>query len=460
MSPSQRTRTPLASVDAAWLHMDEPTNPMVITVALTFDQPIDFKRLREIVSTRLLCFPRFSQRVVDGRGSAPHWEDDPRFAVEAHVHRIGLPGAGDDIALRELLSDLISTPLDPTRPLWQMYLVERYDGEGCVMVLRVHHCMADGVALVQVFNSLLDPPPTNGIVPAHTNGFHGIVDNAFELIGAAVRSTEAIMHEGWAWVSHPERALNLLGSSAAVLSKLALMGPDAPSILKGPLSMSKRVAWSAPVPLADVKAIGKAMGGTVNDVILTAVAGALRRYLLGHAAPISERGLRAMVPVNLLPPGAKSDGGNHFGLVYVTLPLGVESAAERMARLRKEMDAIKASPEAYIGYGVVGLLGVMPTGVEHTLLEALCSMASMVVTNVPGPRVANALAGKPVRRAVFWVPEAAGLGLGISILSYVGSVHVGVLADAALVPDPELIAEAFDVEIAELVAMEREAASG
>jgi diacylglycerol O-acyltransferase / wax synthase len=449
MSPS---RTPLASVDAAWLHMDQPTNPMVITIALMFQAPLDFKRLRAIVTERLLPFERFRQRVSDGRGSAPHWEPDPRFALEAHLHRIGLPGTGDDDDLRELLSDLISTPLDPTRPLWQISLVERY-GQGCVLVMRVHHCLADGVTLVQIFDAFMDPPETPAkAAPAHKADVHGVIDNAFEAIGAAVRSTEHLFHEGWELVSHPERALNLVSSGAAVLGKLALMGPDAASIFKGRLGTAKRAAWSRPVPLDEVKAVGKALGGTVNDVILTGVAGALRRYMAARGAPISERGLRAMVPVNLLPPGAKSSAGNHFGLIYVTLPLAVEDPAERIARLRREMEAIKASPEAYIAFGVVGMLGALPTGVEHAALEALCSMASMVITNVPGARVAGSIAGQKISRAMFWVPEAADIGLGISILSYAGSVQVGILADAGLVPDPELLAGAFDAEFAQLAA--------
>ena len=450
MSPAQRSRTPLASVDAAWLHMDAPTNPMVITVALFFDAPLDFKALRALVAERLLPFERFRRRVADGPGAAPHWEELPGFALEAHVHRIGLPGKGGDADLRELLADLISTPLDPTRPLWQMYLVERY-GKGCVLVLRVHHCLADGVTLVQVFDALLDSPLSGAPpAPARTNGAHGVLDGAFEALGAAVRSTERALHEGWELVSHPERVLGVLGGGAAVLGKLALMGPDAPSIFKGKLGAAKRAGWARPVPLEQVKAIGKVLGGTVNDVILTAVAGALRRYAEGRGAPVGERGLRAMVPVNLLPPGAKSNGGNHFGLVYVTLPVGVEDPVERMERLRAEMNAIKLSPEAYIGYGVVGMLGALPTGLEQAALEALSSMASMVITNVPGPRTRNALAGHPVRRAMFWVPEAGGLGLGENILSHAGEVQLGAVAHAGLVPDPEALAAAFDAEIAEL----------
>jgi WS/DGAT/MGAT family acyltransferase len=349
---------------------------------------------------------------------------------------------------------MVSTPLDHNRPLWQLHLVERY-GKGCVFVLRIHHCMADGVSLVQIFDALMDPPAGEKRAAPHTNGVHGVIDNAFDAIGAAIRSTEHLVHEGWELVSHPERVLGVIGGGAAVLGKLALMGPDAPSIFRGKLGTIKRTAWSSSVPLSDIKAVGKALGGTVNDVILVGVAGALRRYMAERGAPANERGLRAMVPVNLLPPGAKSDGGNHFGLVFVTVPVGVLDPVERMERIRAEMARIKSSPEAYIGYGVVGMLGVMPAEIEHAALDALCSMASMVITNVPGARVAHTLTGKTVRRAMFWVPEAAGLGLGLSILSYADTVQLGVLADASLVPDPESLANAFSAECAELVELVR-----
>ncbi len=457
MWPSQQTRTPLTGVDAAWLRMDVPTNPMVITIALTFDEPIEFQRVHEMVTQRLLRFTRFAQRVTGTQSNTPCWEDDPSFSLEAHLHRIGLPGAGDDAALREMLSALISMPLDPSRPLWQLYLVERY-GEGCALVLRVHHCLADGVALVQVFNSLVDSAPTTALAPVHTTRPAGLLDYAFDGLGTMIRSTDALLTEGLKLFSNPERAINLLSGGVAVLSKLALLGPDAPSIFKGPLSVTKRVAWSKPVPLATVKAISRVLGGTVNDVILTAVAGALRRYLLARGEPVSTHGVRAMVPVNLLPPGAKSDGGNHFGLVYVTLPLAVEDQVERMAQLHHEMAAIKASPEAHISYSFVGMLGAMPVGIERTLVDALCRMATLVVTNVPGPRKPNTLAGKPVRRVMFWVPEAAGIGMGVSIFSYAGGVQVGVLVDVTLIPDPEVISAAFDAEMADLIALERAAA--
>jgi diacylglycerol O-acyltransferase / wax synthase len=453
MSPAQPSRTPLASVDAAWLHMDEPTNLMVITIAVIFDTPLDYQQLRTTVEERLLPIERFRQRVVTWRSGTPHWEADPRFVLDAHLQRLGLPGAGGDAELRELIGDLISSPLDPTRPLWKLFLVDHY-GSGCALVMRIHHCIADGMALTQIFNGFLDQPitPVEPLAekPAATPNPIG---QAIETLNSAVRSTEQAIQQGWDWISHPERALGLLGSGAAVIGKLALMGPDAKSMLKGQLSGVKRAAWSEPAPLHEIKAVGRVLGGTVNDVMLTAVSGALRRYMDARAEPISTRGLRALMPVNLLPPGAKPNGGNNFGLVYVTLPVCTDDPVERMARLRREMEAIKASPEAYVGFGVISMLGIMPVDLEHTLLGALSSMASMVITNMPGPRSSNALMGHAIRRAMFWVPESSSIGLGISILSYAGNVQVAIVADANILPDPEALGLALDEEFAELFAL-------
>ncbi|PDW02927.1 wax ester/triacylglycerol synthase family O-acyltransferase [Candidatus Viridilinea mediisalina] len=432
--------------------MDEPNNLMVITIALLFDQRLDYQQLRATVEDRLLPFERFRQRIVHQRDQKPHWELDPRFMLAAHLHRYGLPGAGGDAELRELLGELISTPLDPTRPLWKFFLIEHY-GDGCALVLRIHHCMADGMALIAIFNAFLDQPisdqVTTSLAPA-SEPASGPFTQAVETISTALRTTEQIVQRGWGWISHPERAISLLGSGAAVLTKLALMGRDADSMLKGELCGLKRAAWSETVALSEIKALGKHLGGTVNDVILTAISGALRRYMAAHGASISPRGLRAVVPVNLLPPGATSNGGNNFGLVYVTLPVCTDDPVERMARLRREMDAIKASPEAYIGYGVISILGNLPADVEQTLLSSLSDMASMVITNVPGPRETNTFMGHPVARAMFWVPESSKLSLGISILSYAGKVQVAVVADANVMPDPEALGAAVDAEFAEL----------
>lgn len=459
MSSAERTKKPLANVDAAWLHMDEPTNLMVITVVVTFDEPFDFEVLRKLVAQRLLPFHRFRHRIAN-ISSQPAWEHDPHFSLNAHVRRVGLAGKGDDAALRELVGDLMSTPLDPSKPLWQITLAERY-GKGSALIIRVHHCIGDGVALGHMLGTLLDdslneaPPVEKNGKSAQAQGPLAALGTAIESLGAAMRTSEAVLNESWATVTHPERAIGFAGKGVGAVGKIALMSPDPRTALKGPLGVVKGAAWTRPVELAELKAIGKVLGGTINDVMMTAVSGGVRRYLRSRKQPVDGVSIRAMMPVNLLPPGAAPPGGNHFGLVYVTLPVGVEDPVERMVQVRRETQAIKDSPEAALGYGIVAAMGATPTGVEHALLETLCSRATAVLTNVPGPRQMLYMGGKAVRRALFWVPQASRLGLGLSIFSYAGSIQVGVAADAGLVPDPEALASAIDAELAELVGLER-----
>lgn len=459
MSPQERARKPLAMADAAWLHMDEPTNLMVVTVACLLDEPLDLATLRGVVERRLLRFERFRSRVANASG-APAWEPDPHFTPHAHVRRVGLPGRGDDAAVLELVGDLMSTPLDPAKPLWQITLAEGY-GRGCAVITRVHHCIGDGVALGYMLGSLMDetpraeeprPAPRKAAAPQSPIAAIGA---AIENLGHAVRSSEAALNEGWAAVTHPERTLDLAGRGLGAAGKIALMSPDPRTALKGPLSVVKRAAWTAPAPLEAIKAVGRVLGGTVNDVMLTAVTGGVRRYLAGRGEPVEGLAIRAMMPVNLLPPTAKPAGGNHFGMVYVTLPVGVEDAVERSALVRRETQAIKASPEAALGLGIVSAMGAAPLDVEHAMVETLCSRATAVLTNVQGPRATLYLAGRPVPRMAFWVPKAGRLGLGLSIFSYAGAVQVGVATDAGLIPDPLALAAAIDAELAELIGLEQ-----
>jgi WS/DGAT/MGAT family acyltransferase len=458
MSPSDRARRPLEIADAAWLHMDEPTNLMVITIALLFDEPLAIDAVREVVERRLLGFARFRQRVANGTGQ-PAWEPDPHFTPAAHVHRVRLPGKGDDAALRELLGDLMSTSLDPSKPLWQIILAEGY-GKGCALIVRVHHCVGDGVALGHMLGAMFDAgpeatPPAPPHKPAPATGPLAALGAALENLGAVVRGSEAVLNEGWNTVTHPERAIGMAGKSVGAVSKIALMSPDSATLLKGPLGVIKRAAWTEPVPLDEVKAAGKALGGTINDLLVAAASGGVRHYLEARGQPTDRLTVRAMMPVNLLPPGAAPAGGNHFGMVYIALPVSVEDPAERIRAVQKETAVVKASPEAALGYGIVSALGATPASVEHGLVELLCSRASAVLTNVPGPRATQYLAGKPIRRAMFWVPQAGRLALGISILSYAGKVQIGVAADAGLIPDPQALAAAMDAEIGALLRLER-----
>jgi WS/DGAT/MGAT family acyltransferase len=429
--------------------MDEPTSMAVIVGVIMFDKPLDYATLRQLVKERLLRVRRFQQRVREpllGVG-IPQWELDPYFELDAHLHHIALPPPHTQAALHALVSDLMSTPLDFRKPLWQIHLVEQYE-KGCALICRLHHAMADGLALVQVLLSLADDAPP---ILESPNGTARSGEKTNGLLGQAKKLTRA----GQVYAVHAAeiasnpaklRSTAKLGASGTLaLGKLLLTPPDQPSLFKGDVGVIKRAAWSKPLALDDVKRISKTLGATINDVIISSVTGALRRYLQAHEQDTDGLNLRAMVPVNLRPPTELDldNLGNRFGLVFLDLPVGIEEPLKRMAVLKKRMDAIKRTPEAVVAFGILGAIGATPTAVEKVINRIFGVKATAVMTNVPGPREPIYLMGNRIRGIMFWVPTPANLALGVSIISYAGQVIVGVGTDARLVPDPDVIVEDF-----------------
>lgn len=442
--------------DAAWLHMEQPTNPMVVNAVVWFDEPLDWELLKLVWARRVLeRFPRFTQRVSDRLGR-PAFEDDANFDLLQHFHRIALPAPGDDTVLRELVSDMITSPLDRTRPLWHIYLIEGYGG-GCAILMRAHHCIADGVALARLLLSLTDATADAGFEPASADRsdrrhlpFDAVLSPAADAFAAARKLPGAVAHEGVESLIHPkhlkERAEGAM-QDAGTLAKLLLAPPDARTLLKRPLHGSRRVAWSKPFPLERVKAAGKRAQATVNDVLVAAVVGGLRGYLQERERLPEE--IHVMVPVNLRPldEPLSRDLGNDFGLVLLSLPIGIEDRATRLREVKLQMDAIKHSHQAAISFGILSAEGMTPSQVEAALNSLFTDKASAVVTNVPGPRDSVCLTGAVVRGVLVWAPCSGSLGMTVSIFSYAGEVTVGFMTDIGLVADPQPLVDAFDHEL-------------
>ena len=444
----------MANADAAWLHMDRPTNLMVVNSLMWFDGPLDRERAEQVLRERLVDrFPRFRQRVMEPRLGVgmPRWEDDPKFDLRRHLHHIAVPAPGDRAALEELVSELISVPLDRTKPLWDVYEVEGYE-EGTALVTRMHHCIADGIALARVLLSLTDEQPDAGIAPQEDEHGRGSPLGAVTRpMSAAAHLAEAALQEGFEILGHPRSELiGLAGrgdADARALGKLLLTGGDAPSALKGQMGVPQRVTWSDPIPLDEVKAIGHGTGTTVNDVLVAAMTGAFHAYLKRRHALVDE--VRAMVPFNLRPldQPLPRELGNRFGLVYLTLPVGIRGPRARLDAVHREMEEIKRSPEGALAYGILGVIGLTPPQIERRLIDVFSEKVTMVLTNVPGPRQPVYFAGTKVAGVLGWVPAGGSIGVGVSIFSYNGGVTVGVRTDAGLVPDPETIIEAYVHEL-------------
>jgi WS/DGAT/MGAT family acyltransferase len=285
---------------------------------------------------------------------------------------------------------------------------------------------------------------------------HDFVSTAFRPVRSIGNAIRYLAHEGSESLRRPSRIVEGAGAAAeaaSIVGRVLLMTPDAETPFKGPLGVQKRVAWSDNVPLADVKTVTKALGTKVNDVMLSALAGGLRDYLIARDADLSDLEIRAVIPVDLRAPERGIELGNAFGLVFLALPLSIADPVERLLETKKRMDAIKQSIEAVTFYSLLNIFGVTPRQVEEQGLNIFGSRATAVVTNVRGPGQALYIAGSKIENIMGWVPQAGRLGLGVSIFSYDGKVSVGVITDAGLVPQPEQITAAFRARFDELLAI-------
>jgi len=424
--PSQ----PLSAADTAWLRMEDPTNLMTVTGVLMLGAPLDLDALRGLIETKLLAHRRFRQRVVErvGRFGRPHWRDHEPFRLDDHLHRAELPPPADEAALQRFVSEVMSTPLEYDRPLWHLYYVPNA-GSGGAVIARLHHAMGDGIALVRLLLSLTSQDAAgavSGDVPIPQGG-----NPARRGLGGMLAATVG--------------AVGALGKLAGI----ALLA-DPPTALKGKLGTAKQATWSQRLPLNEVKQVGKALGGTVNDVLLSAVAGGLRRYLESHHDVAHRLSLRAVVPVNVRRADEPLTLGNKFGLVFLPLPVGIRDGVQRLAALRHRMNGIKRSGEAALNYGILRLLGVTSAAMEMFVVNLLGRNSTAVMTNVPGPRESLYLCGSRIDDLIFWVPQSGRLALGVSILSYAGSVRIGVAADRDVIPAPGDLVRAFEESFGEL----------
>ncbi|MGZ4179828.1 MAG: wax ester/triacylglycerol synthase family O-acyltransferase [Solirubrobacteraceae bacterium] len=458
----------LSSADTAWLHMDRPTNLMVINSLLLFDEPVDWDRVKEITKRRMVDrYPRFRQRVVESRLPlrTPKWEDDPDYSLEHHMHHLALPAPGDAAALQELVGDLMMTPLDRNRPLWHTYMIDGF-GDGAAMICRMHHCIADGIALAQVMLSLTDTeaqaesdPVWTDEAPSRRGGpLSRLVSSGESALNLTGRIASTAMRQAGEIAMDPPHAGRLAGAVArdgATAIRLILTPADAATAIKGNPGISRRVAWTKPLQLSSVKRIARAENATVNDVLLAAVSGALRHYLLDRGSPVAE--IQAMVPFNLRPldQPVPRELGNKFGLVFLPLPVGVSGSYRRLVEVHKRMTELKSSRDGAVSYELLSVFGHTPEPVERRMIDVFTGKGTAVMTNVPGPKKPVYLAGTPVRTVLFWAPTSGHIGMSVSIFSYRGEVTVGLMADAALIPDPDRIVTRLEDELKALSRLSR-----
>jgi diacylglycerol O-acyltransferase len=456
----------MSSVDTAWLRMDGPSGSMMIVGVGTTAAPIAPGDFRHMVEQRLLCFPRFRQKVVPDPFGAS-WVEDVDFDLDAHIAFEQLPAPAGERELQALAGRLAGRPLDPQRPLWQLHLVRSYQ-DGSAWIIRVHHCYADGIAMIRVLLSLTEQDPGAAMSPRPARRkarSRGGAAPAVEQIAQVARPAGDILEHtlvegarlfefGVHGLFHPGQSASLagvVGGMAAEFVRALALADDPPTPLRGPLSGEKAVAWGQPIPLQEAHTVGRALGCTINDVLMSTVAGALGRHLRERGLDARRVQLRASVPVNLRGTDEPQALGNRFGLVFVELQAGIADPLERVHAMHEAMAALKSSLQARTSLVSLGLMGLLPAALQSRFIDTFTRKATVVVSNVPGPTAPLALCGQRVTEMYFWVPQSGSIGIGLSLLSYAGNVYFGVISDRALVQSPAGIVRHFRTEFENLV---------
>jgi WS/DGAT/MGAT family acyltransferase len=469
-------REKMSTVDTAWLRMDSEANLMMIVSVLLFDRPLDMLRFKRTMRKRFLPYRRFRSCVLQDVSGA--WWQEQEVDLDQHILQESLPSpkSGTNKAeLERMVGDLSSTPLDADKPLWQMHVVDNCIGEdGKVrqaVIIRIHHCIADGIALVGVLLSMFDATRDGSSlsddvdnvdvqdIEEEDNPWNQLLNPLTKTTISAINLSTSMMTKYMWTLAESNKLLSRFSDVAQMSTKLAqdavsllTMGDDSKTRLKGSPRGGKHVAWSEPLPLDEIKIVGKVLNASINDVLMASVAGAIGAYLRSKGDTVAfDTEVRAMVPVNLRKSDREEKLGNAFGLVPLVLPVGIEDPLARLAEVKRRMDELKGGYQALVAMVLLGVLGATPKLMQTEIQNYFAKKATAVMSNVPGPQTPLYLAGSQLEQIMFWVPQSGDIGVGVSILSYSGGVQFGIVTDEAMAQDPHEIINRFAPEFEKLV---------
>jgi WS/DGAT/MGAT family acyltransferase len=456
----------LSPQDAAFLHVENDVNHMHIGSVAVFEGPVPaYAEIEAMVAGKLPLAARYRQRVrqVPLQLGRPVWVDDPHFRLGYHLRHTALPRPGGRAQLRDLVGRVMSQQLDRTKPLWELWLVEGLEDGHWALSTKAHHCMVDGIAGTDLLTVLLDdtpepstPVPDTWRPPSEPSGLR--------LAGDALVDYVASPYEQWRAArlaaSAPLRLGRVLADTARGLATVpglvAHVAP--PSSLAGPIGPHRRWSW-ARASLEEVRAVRLGLGGTVNDVVLAAVARGFRDLILAHAEDPAATPIRSLVPVSVRRAGERGSYDNRVSAVLAELPVGVDDPVERLAAVRRQMDGLKESRQAVAAETLTSLSGFAPS-----LLLALGTRVATralgrcrhggvntVVTNVPGPQHPLYALGRRLVEACPYVPLASPMRVGVAVFSYDGRLTFGVTSDYDAVPDVEVLCRGIEAGMAELL---------
>lgn len=455
----------LSPLDASFLYLEEPTTAMHVGGVAMFATPegaVDYDALVGLISSRISLVPRYRQKIrwVPGRLANPVWVDDPGFDVTYHVRRLALPKPGADAQLRELVGRLMGRHLDRHRPLWEIYLIEGLAEGRFAVISKTHHAMVDGIAAVDIISVLLDvtPAPRESLTDLwQPEPEPSELDLLADAVTDLLRRPAAVVDTVRTGLLDVRQVLESVVGTAMELASAARsqarLAPESP--LNAQIGQQRRYGM-ARSELDDYKRVRKVHGGTVNDVVLATVTGALRSWLVTRGEPVTlATTVRAMVPVSVRGAEEQGAGGNRVSSYFVELPIGEPDPVLRLHQVSHAMRGHKESNASVGADAIVAMAGFAPPTL-HSLGARLASSLSRrlfntVVTNVPGPQFPLYLLGAPMLAVYPVVPLAKGQAVSIALTSYNGGVYYGLNADRDVMSDVDVLAQCIEDSLAELV---------
>ncbi len=453
----------LSPLDVSFLYLEEPTTPMHVGGVVVFQAPeqgFDHGRLLGLIQDRIALVPRYRQKVrwVPGRIANPVWVDDEEFDVAYHVRRSALPRPGSDAQLRDLVGRIMSRPLDRNRPLWEMYLVEGLSGGRFALLTKTHHAMVDGAGAVDIGQVILDvePDPQRAAAVRWTprkepSDIDLVAGAVSEIVRSPAAAIDAVRSGAVDVRETTERVLRRAAGLAS--AALTIARPPSSNPLNAPIGEARRFGMSA-MRLDDFKAIRRHHGGTINDVVLAIVSGALREWMMTRGESVSSRSqVRALVPVSVR--AGEESSGNHIAAFLVDLPVGEPQPVVRLHRISYEMEQLKSTGQMVGAQALVGIAGFAPptlhAAAARTANDWSRRMFNLVVTNVPGPQFPLYAGGALMLGAYPVVPLAKGQAVSIGLTSYDGGMYFGLNADRDAMTDVDVLAECLVSSLHELL---------
>jgi diacylglycerol O-acyltransferase / wax synthase len=452
----------LSGLDTSFLHLERDSVHMHVAACAVFEGPAPaYEELVEAIDARLHLVPRYRQRLafVPLAQGRPVWVDDPHFSASYHVRHTALPKPGGDNELQRLTGRVFSQALDRSRPLWELWLVEGLSGNRFAVLSKTHHALVDGISGVDIMTVLFDTSPEPmPVAPPDHEWTPGPLPSSAQLLADALleRATvpQEIIRGVRATLRGPRTVARKAGTALGAVGAVArtTLAPAPSSIFNVTIGPHRRFTWLRG-NLDEIKAVKNALGGTVNDVVLAVVAGALGRYMRLHGEATDGIELRAMVPVSVRADIERGALGNRVAAMWVDLPVGMTDPVERLHAVSEAMQDVKSSGQAVGAQVLTQLTGFAPTTIvsQASRLQARQRLFNLVVTNVPGPQIPLYLLGREMEVIYPMVPLAQNTALGIAIMSYNGQLNFGLTADYDALGDVQTLVDELRSSIEELV---------